>query len=109
MMTTTAIGGDCQADPLCHRAPYFQARLEATDGPLPVSRHVKLCGVHLGDMVQVLTSWAHEHGLTNGQVTVLIIDPPPTDPPPSGPPLALPWLRQSPPGGYAFGSISLGH
>jgi hypothetical protein len=53
-------------------------------------------------MVQVLTNWAHERGLTNGQVTVLIIDPPP-----SGPPLALPWLRQSPPGGYPFGSISL--
>jgi hypothetical protein len=102
LMTAPAMRESCQAHPLCDRAPFFQAALEAKDGSEPVSRNVKLCAVHLGDVVQLLATWAQERGLTHGQVTVLIIDPSPM-----GPPLELPWLCDSPVGGCAFGTISL--
>jgi hypothetical protein len=104
LTTTTASRGECQADPLCQRTLCFQAQLEAKDGPVLVKKQVKLCAVHLGDTVQVLANWADERGLTHGQVTVVIIDPPVP-----GEPLALPWLRQSPPGDYVFGNVELGH
>jgi hypothetical protein len=100
-MTTTVTRDGCQADPLCDRAIYFQARLDGRDGSLPVTRSVRLCGTHLGHAVQGLANWAREHGITHGRVTVLIIDPP------SGPP-GIPLQRALVPDGFAFGNIPLG-
>jgi hypothetical protein len=102
-MTTTVTRDGCQAGPLCDRAIYFQARLDGRDGPLSVTRSVRLCGAHLGHAVQGLANWAREHGITHGRVTVLIIDPPPTGS--SG----IPLQRALVPGGFAFGNIPLGH
>jgi hypothetical protein len=99
-MTTTR--DSCQADPLCGRAIYFQARLNGRDGSLPVTRSVRLCGTHLGDAVQCLADWAREHGITHGRVTVSIIDPPSCGPP------GIPLLRAPVPDGFAFGNIPLG-
>jgi hypothetical protein len=92
----------CQARPLCDRPPCFQARLEAEDRHIPVRRDVKLCAVHLGDGVQLLADDARVRGLTHGRVTLLILDPSP-----GGPPIRLPWLRDSPAGGCAFGVVTL--
>lgn len=65
----------CQADHYCHRMPCFEAQLEAHDGPEPVRRNAELCADHLGNMVQSLTAWARNCGLTHGHVIVLAIDP----------------------------------
>jgi hypothetical protein len=64
----------CQAG-LCDRAPCFQARLEASDGRLPVHRHAELCAEHLGDAVHALAAWARDQGM-EGKVTVLAVDQP---------------------------------
>ena len=66
----------CQADSTCGHPPRFQARLEAADGAQPVRRNAEACAGHLTDMVQALTTWARDHHLTEGQLTVLVIDPP---------------------------------
>jgi hypothetical protein len=66
----------CQADSTCGHPPRFQARLEAMDGAQPVRRSAEACASHLTDMVQALTTWARHHHLTEGQLTVLVIDPP---------------------------------
>jgi hypothetical protein len=96
-MTATAVRESCQAHPSCDRAPFFGATLKAKAGQRPVRRDVKLCAVHLGDVVQLLIAWASEHGLTQGQVTVLIIDRSPLKQP----------LAPQPVDGYTFGKIQL--
>jgi hypothetical protein len=74
-MITNVLPAHCDADHRCHRAPCFEAQLEAQNGALPVRKSAELCANHLGDMVQSLTAWARSRGLTRGQVTVLAIDP----------------------------------
>jgi len=66
----------CQAGRACERPPRFQARLEAVNGTQPVRKNAEACAAHLTDMVQALTTWARDHHLTEGQLTVLVIDPP---------------------------------
>jgi hypothetical protein len=66
----------CQADSACVRPPCFQARLEAVNGTQPVRQNAEACAGHLADMVQALTTWARRQHLTDGQLTVLAIDPP---------------------------------
>jgi hypothetical protein len=65
----------CQADHDCHRAPCFQARLEAASGRRRVRRRTEFCAHHLGGTVQALTAWARGRGL-DGKVTVLVIEQP---------------------------------
>jgi hypothetical protein len=66
--------GICQAAgcgyPVC-----FHARVAATAGNRQVRRSAGACGRHLGDLVQILTAWARDSGLTEGQVTILAVDP----------------------------------
>lgn len=95
--------GACQADRRCQRAPCFQARLEAGDGPQRVSRSAEACASHFGDMVQALAAWAYAHDLTDGQLTVLAIDPPPAGPCPG----ARVGLRERAGHGFAFSTIEL--
>jgi hypothetical protein len=66
----------CQADSACVRPPRFQARLEAVNGTQPVRQNAEACAGHLTDMVQALTTWARGQHLTDGELTVLTIDPP---------------------------------
>jgi hypothetical protein len=66
----------CQADSACGFPARFQVRLEAVHGAQPVRENAEACARHLTDMVQALTTWAHGHHLTEGQLTVLAIDPP---------------------------------
>jgi hypothetical protein len=95
---TTMIHDACQADPLCGRALYFQARLEGHKDGKPVIKTVRVCAAHLGDTVQVLATWARENSVTCQKMTVLVIDPLPCGIPARG---SATW------GGFEFGSILL--
>jgi hypothetical protein len=101
-MTTTMFPGHCQSDHHCDRTPCFQARLEARGALSPVRKNADLCAEHLGDVVLELTAWAHSSGLTDGQVTVLILDPAP------GEQLVSPVACHGEPSeGLPFGTIPL--
>lgn len=67
-----ACADTCQADPRCHHTPRFQLRLDA-----PHMRNKACCASHLGTMAQAMTTWARDHGLTEGDLTILTMDPPP--------------------------------
>jgi hypothetical protein len=67
-------GGACQADHGCRRAVCFQVQLEAA-GPHPTRRQADVCADHLGGMVQQLSGWAREGGLTGGRLTIFAVDP----------------------------------
>jgi len=69
----------CQAASACERPPRFQARLEAAGEAQPVRKNAEACAGHLTELVRVLTAWARDHDLTEGQLTVLAIDPPSSD------------------------------
>lgn len=93
----------CQARRDCTHPPRFQARLEAANGARSVRLNVRACAHHFGDAAQALTDWARARHLTNGSVTILVIDPPPCG--------ALPGLpvnrHQVPAPGLAFTTIPL--
>lgn len=67
----------CQADSTCDRLPRFQVHLEAEHPP--VHRSTEACASHLGAMVVAVTTWAREQHLTNADLTVLTIAPPPRE------------------------------
>lgn len=71
----------CQADSTCDRVPHFQARLDAPrDAQRPrITLRTAACGSHLGTMVAAMTAWAREHDLTDAELTVLTIAPPPRE------------------------------
>lgn len=71
---------NCQADSTCHRPPRFQVYLDAAQHPQPlrIRRRTEACACHLGVVVAAMTTWAHEHHLTDGDLTILTIDPPPS-------------------------------
>lgn len=73
--------GACQADRTCARLPRFQARLDtAQDAQHPrIHRHIEACANHLGTMVVVMTTWAREQDLTNADLIILAIEPPPRE------------------------------
>jgi uncharacterized RmlC-like cupin family protein len=65
----------CQSGTPCQAAPRFQAILETRTGTSPVCIASQACAAHIGAIVQGLTTWAHHHDITEGQITVLTIDP----------------------------------
>jgi hypothetical protein len=69
----------CQADRACTRLPRFQAYLDAArDARHPrIHRRTEACANHLGTMVVAMTSWAREQDLTNADLTILTVEPPP--------------------------------
>lgn len=69
----------CQADSTCVRLPCFQARLDAApgSGQSRIHKHAEACANHLGAIVVAMATWAHEQALTNVDLTVLAIEPPP--------------------------------
>jgi hypothetical protein len=66
----------CQADSTCGNPPRFQARLEAVNGTQSIRQDAEACAGHLTEMVQAITTWAHDQHLTEGQLTVLAIGSP---------------------------------
>ena len=71
----------CQADRTCDRLPRFQAHLDATqDAQHPrIHRRAEACANHLGTMVVDMATWADKQDLTDGQLTILAIEPPPRE------------------------------
>lgn len=71
----------CQADSTCDRIPHFQARLDAPgDAQRPrVLMRTAACGSHLGTVVAAMAAWAREQDLTDAELTVLTIAPPPRE------------------------------
>ena len=82
----------CQSGTPCEAAPRFQAILETRTGTSPVCIASQACAAHIGAIVQGLTTWAHHHDITEGQITVLTID------------LVLPYVE---PQGLVFCTIPL--
>ena len=64
----------CDADPGCGHAACFQVQLEASQ-PQQAYRQALACAYHVADVIEALHSWAREHGLAGGQLTVLAIEP----------------------------------
>jgi hypothetical protein len=62
------------ADPRCGHAACFQVQLEASQ-PQQAYRQAFACAYHVADVIEALRSWAREHDLTGGQLTVLAIEP----------------------------------
>jgi hypothetical protein len=65
----------CQSGTACPAAPRFQALLETRTGTSQICLAAQACAAHIGATVQGLTVWAHDHNITEGQLTVLTIDP----------------------------------
>jgi hypothetical protein len=85
MMSLTAVTPHaCQASRPCNSRPCFHIRLDAPVWRRPAHRDAAACPSHLGEVVCGLASWAHEHGLRGGQVTVLAVDTHPAGSPPAG-------------------------
>lgn len=64
----------CQAVPGCLRPPRFQAHLGA-DEHIRLPGRTGACPGHLGAMVQAMTAWARDHGLTETDLLIVTIDP----------------------------------
>jgi hypothetical protein len=64
----------CDADPRCGHAACFQVQLEASQ-PEQAYRQAFACAYHVADVIEALRSWAREHDLAGGQLTVLAIEP----------------------------------
>jgi hypothetical protein len=67
--------GSCQVNGECEYPACFQARIEATADHRRIRRCASACPHHLGHLVQALTAWARDSKLTDGQLTVLAVDP----------------------------------
>jgi hypothetical protein len=69
----------CQADSHCTHPSCFQAWLEGYGyQQRRIRKDAESCASHLGRIVQMLSTWAAEHHLADGRVTVLAIDPRPS-------------------------------
>jgi len=94
---------------MCLHAPCFQVQLDATR-PRRAHRQANACAYHVTDVIEALRAWAGEHGVADGQLTILAIEPAATGrlPGPSGQAgqpggQGQPELR-----GFAFSRIPLG-
>ena len=87
--------GRCDADTACRHAPCFQVQLDASR-PRRAHRQANACAFHVTDVIEALRAWAGERDLTDGQLTILAIEPA------GGRGPAQPELR-----GFAFSTIPL--
>ena len=90
----------CDANPRCGRAPCFQVQLEASQ-PEQADRQALACAYHVADVIEALRGWAGEHGLIDGALTILAVEPAAGGRQPHGE--DQPDLR-----GFAFSRIPLG-
>ena len=76
-MTPPAVGpptGRCDADAKCLHVPCFQVQLDAA-GPRRAHREANACAYHVPDVIETLRAWAGERGVSDGQLTILAIEP----------------------------------
>jgi hypothetical protein len=66
----------CDADSRCGHAACFQVQLEASQ-PQRAYRQALACAYHVADVIEALRSWARDHDLAGGQLTILAIEPDP--------------------------------
>lgn len=88
--------GSCDADTACQHAPCFQVQLEASR-PAQSHRQANACAYHVPEVIQALRTWAGEHDVDDGQLTILAIEPAAGGRRPSQPELR----------GFAFSTIPL--
>jgi hypothetical protein len=93
--------GTCDADTACRHVPCFQVQLEASR-PRQAHRLANACAYHVPDVIEALRSWAGEHDVADGQLTILAIEPAAGGRPPNHPGPSQPELR-----GFAFSTIPL--
>jgi hypothetical protein len=69
-----ASGARCDADTRCLHVPCFQVQL---DGSRPRQAHHRAdaCAYHVADVIEALRGWAAEHGVVDGALTILAIEP----------------------------------
>jgi hypothetical protein len=53
--------------------PCFQVQLDAAH-PRRARRQANACAHHVPDVIETLRAWAGEHGLSDGQLTILAIE-----------------------------------
>src|SRR5256885_15374002 len=77
----------CDADTECLHVPCFQVQLDGTR-PRQAHQRANACAYHVADVIEALRGWAAEHGVVDGALTILAIEPaaggrqpPPEDPP----------------------------
>jgi hypothetical protein len=102
-MTPPAEGapaGRCDADAKCLYAPCFQVQLDALR-PRRAYRQANACAHHVPDVIEALRAWAGAHGVSDGQLTILAIEPAAGGRPPDEE--SVPDVR-----GFAFSTIPLG-
>jgi hypothetical protein len=66
--------GACDADSECLHVPCFQVQLDAFSRG-QAHRQANACAYHVADVIQALRAWAAEHGVIDGALTVLAIEP----------------------------------
>jgi hypothetical protein len=64
----------CDGGSRCGRVPCFQVQLEASQ-PQQANRQAFACAHHVADVIEALRSWARDHNLAGGQLTILAIEP----------------------------------
>jgi hypothetical protein len=66
--------GTCDADTQCGHVPCFQVQLDGSS-PRQAHRRANACAYHVADVIEALRGWAAEHGVVNGALTILAIEP----------------------------------
>ncbi len=66
--------GQCDADPQCAHVPCFQVQLEASR-PRQAHRQSNACAYHVAEVIETQRAWAARHGLVDGELTILAIEP----------------------------------
>jgi len=66
--------GACDADSECLHVPCFQVQVEASSCG-QAHRQANACAYHVADVIQALRAWAAEHGVIDGTLTILAIEP----------------------------------
>jgi hypothetical protein len=89
----------CDADNQCLHGPCFQVQLDGTR-PRQAHQRANACAYHVADVIEALRRWAAEHGVVDGALTILAIEPAAGGRQPTGE--DRPDLR-----GFAFSTIPL--
>ena len=63
----------CDADSQCLHVPCFQVQLDGR--PRQAHQRANACAYHVADVIEALRRWAAEHGVVDGALTILAIEP----------------------------------
>ena len=64
----------CDADNQCLHVPCFQVQLDGTR-PRQAHQRANACAYHVADVIEAVRRWAAEHGVVDGALTILAIEP----------------------------------